>query len=340
MPGRTARFVALGVFLALLLITNAWEMQTLRRDGERRLQQDAASLAKRTSLLLAGITWAMDAPAARNAIFVEMEDLRLAGMLIHGREELLEGMRRNSLWEPVPWDDLMPENSVEASAPIIMEDVPVGEVVIYLSRRALNEEFAAKARREFVRLAVLALIPCIGMALLLWQRIAHRAAGGTESCNASFMPSPLFASLYKDAPYAEEKQTVPPTPLQLPPDWHSENVRRAYLESCDAFIRNQYNSAALLCLLTAREDWGELREAARALREAALAINAGPLAAAALSLQEAALANTASAARRVEHCIHALIRLFTTIEHVLRDNDAYTRGDNACIIQIKPSTIT
>jgi hypothetical protein len=188
MSGWTIRFAALTAFLVVLVISSAWEMYALRHDGELRLQQDAKSLTKRASLHLAGISWEMDAPAARSYIFVEMEDIRLAAMLIYDREGLLEGMRRNMLWEAVPWDDLTPENSVEASAPIMMEDVPVGEVIIYLSRRALDEELAAGARREFLRVAALAVIPCIALALLLWQLAARRAANGAKARDAFPMP--------------------------------------------------------------------------------------------------------------------------------------------------------
>jgi HPt (histidine-containing phosphotransfer) domain-containing protein len=118
------------------------------------------------------------------------------------------------------------------------------------------------------------------------------------------------------------QKAVPMPPLRLPPDWDTEDVRRAYLEASRAFIRDQQNGAALLCQLTAHEDWGELRATARALREAALTLNAPSLAAAALSVQEAALANTASAAWHVEECIHALTQVLNTLEQLLRDNNA------------------
>ena len=322
MPGWTVRFAALIAFLILLVISSAWEMHALRHDGEIRLQQDAGSLAKRVALHLAGVSWHMDAPAARSFIFVEMENLSLAAMLIHDREGLLEGMRRNGLWEPVPWDDLTPENSVEASAPIIMEDVPVGEVIIYLSRRALDEALSAKARRELARVAALAALPCIALALLLWQLAALRATDGAAMRDACLMPSPSH-------PFDRGRETVQTPPLLLPPDWDREEARRAYLEACRAFIRDQQTSAALLCQLTAGEDWGELRATARALREAALALNARHLAAAALAVQEAALSHTASAARHVEACIPALAQALTAAERLLRDNAASTQGEKA-----------
>jgi HPt (histidine-containing phosphotransfer) domain-containing protein len=334
MPGWFVRSAALTAFLALLVISSAWEMHARRHDGELRLQQDAQSLAKRASLHLAGVSWEMDAPAARGFIFVEMEDLRLAAMLIYDRTGLLEGMRRNNLWEVVPWDDLMPENCVEAAAPVMMEDVQVGEVILYLSRRALDEELSAGARREFARVAALALIPCIALALLLWRLAAHRAACSAQTPPASpappvsSLPQAAMSSGSKGSP-VDEKREAAPAPLHLPPDWNREEVRRAYFKECRAFLREQQAGAALLCRLAAREEWGELREAARALREAALALNAPPLAAAALSVQEAALADTASAARHVERCIPVLIRVFHELEGLLRDNDEAARGEKA-----------
>ena len=319
MSGWTARFAALTTFLALLVISSAWEMHTLRNEGENRLQQDAKSLAKRAALYLAGISWEMDAPAARSAIFAEMEDLRLAGMVIHDREGLLEGMRRNGLWEPVPWDDLAPENSVEASAPIMMEDVPVGEVVVYLSRRGLDENLAARARRELVRVTALAVIPCIALALLVRQLAARRTEQGMA----------IHASQGMDGKNSAGIQKAVMAPLQLPPDWDNDNARLAYLEACRAFLRDRHACAALLCRLAASEDWGELREAARGLREAALALNALPLAEAALAVQDAALAYTASAARQVENCLPALASVLKAADTLVRDNAETARGEKA-----------
>jgi HPt (histidine-containing phosphotransfer) domain-containing protein len=338
MSGWTAHVAALTAFLAVLVISSAWEMHALRHDSEIRLQWDAETLAKRAGLYLAGITWERDVPAARNAIFMEMEDVRLVGMLIHDREGLLEGMRRNRLWEPVPWDDLTPENSVEASASITMEDVPVGEVVIYLSRRTLNEELAARARRELARLTALALIPCIALALLLWQRAAGRTAYGKNAHDVPSMPpEPVPFAAARHGDIGRERAVA--SPLQLPPDWHNnEEARQAYLEAGRAFIRTQQAGAAQLCRLTAREDWGELRKAARALREAALAVNARSLAAAALSVQEAALANTASAARRVEHCISVLTQVLNALGHALHNNANAVRGSTQDVNQTSIDT--
>ena len=217
-------------------------------------------------------------------------------------------MRRNRLWEPVPWDDLVPENSVEASASLMMEDVPVGKVVVYLSRRTLDEELSAKARRELVRVAALAVVPCIAMAQLLWQLAVRRTTH-----RSSF----------------EEHGDAPSAPLHVPPNWSNDDARLAYLDACRAFIRNRHASATLLCRLAAREDWGELRATARDLREAALALNAGSLAAAALSIQEAALAHTASASRHVENCIPTLAQVQTAIIQILRDNAVSSQGENA-----------
>ena len=326
----TARFAALTIFLALLVISSAWEMHTLHHDGDLRLQQEAGTLAKRASLYLTGICWDMDAPAARSSIFTEMEDLRLAGMLIYDREGLLEGMRRNGNWEPVPWDDLVPENSVEAAAPIIMEDVPVGQVVIYLSRRTLDEELSAKERRELARISALAVIPCIAMARLLWQLATRRTTPSAQTHETVFSLLKRILSTEKhDRSRAREHRSMSAPPLQLPVNWDNEDVRRTYLKACRAFIRDQHASAALLCQLTAREDWGELRAMALALHETALPLNALPLATAALSLQEAALAHTASAARCVENCLSALAQVLSAIEHLLRDTAEYPHGEDA-----------
>ncbi|MDR2695034.1 MAG: hypothetical protein LBC79_01460, partial [Deltaproteobacteria bacterium] len=265
MSGRTIRAAALAVLLAVLVISSAWEMHALRHEGEFRLRRDTVTLVKRAGLHFARICWERDAPAARGSIFVEMEDLRLAGMVIHDREGLLEGMRRNGLWESVPWDDLLPENSVEAAAPVMMEDVQVGEVIVYLSRRALDEEISARARREFARVAALAVIPCIALALLLREFAARRAEQQTQTASP-MPPQPLSPVQRQNDKRRAGGEAVPTTPLRLPQDWNSEDARRAYLEACRAFLRDRHASAALLYRLAAREEWGELREAARSLR--------------------------------------------------------------------------
>jgi HPt (histidine-containing phosphotransfer) domain-containing protein len=181
-----------------------------------------------------------------------------------------------------------------------------------------------------VRVAALAVIPCIALALLLWQLAAGRAAQGAETRNAAPMPPelPLADEVRRGKSRGWEQETAP-LPLQLPTDWNNEDARQAYREMCRAFIRDQRGSAALLYQLTAREDWGELRATARALHEAALALNARSLAEAALSVQEAALASTPSAARRVEACISALAQVYKALELLLRDSAECARGANA-----------
>jgi len=207
----------------------------------------------------------------------------------------------------------------------MIEDVPVGEVVIYLSRRTLEEELAAKARRELTRVAVLALIPCIAMAQLLWQRALSLAPGRSAAISSASAPlsEPLRAvgtqALVDKGHAAQGKERASPA-LHVPNPWDKEEQRKAYLDACRAFVRDHHGSAALLYQLVAREDWGELRATAKALHEAALALHAQPLAKAALSLQVAALANTSSAARHVETCIPLLAEVLRELKQLLCDN--------------------
>lgn len=291
------RVAALCAFLALLAASGAWELRALRRAEDQRLEREARLASARISLYLANVIWEMDAPGARNALFIEMEDLRLAGVLLHDREGMLEGMRRNEFQEPTPWDDVIPQDSVEARAPVLMEEQPVGEVTVFLSRRGAQEEIAAAERRELLRLGALSLIPCLFLAHLLWQEAARRAAARRE-CDIS------PASMGNAAAPAS-----PSEPTLFPPgaDAQDAAARRA-------FMRDQRNAAARLYRAVAREDWGELRAEACALHGAALAIRAPELARAALEVKEAALSNTGAAARRVEHCVPVLARVFAALE--------------------------
>jgi hypothetical protein len=271
-------------FLALLVLGGVLEMHALRRDGEARLKRDAQTLAARAALQLAGVVREMDAPGARASLFAEMEDARLAGMLIHDREGFLEGMRRNARWESVPWDDLIPENAEEAESPVMMEDTPIGRVTVYLSRRSNDEELSAACRRELLRVGVLSLFPCAVLAPFLRRPVPQRAGG----------------------------KTPPAAPRDAEGD--HPDVRRA-------FAREMRAVSAPLYLAAAREDWAELRSLAADLHETALrlappengdeatggfAAHVRRLAEAALALREASLGDTKSAARRVEECSEAL----------------------------------
>jgi hypothetical protein len=286
---RTQRIAALCAFLLLLVASNAWEMRALRREGELRLQRDAQSLAGRVALYLPATVWDMDAVNARAVVFNEMDDPRVDAVLIHDREGLLEGMRRNDRGEPVPWDDLMPENTVEAEAPVLMEDRPIGRVTVRLSRRTTEEELSAASQRALARTAALAFLPCVFLAASL-----RRLALPDGEC--------------RTVPQPEQRES--PAKREIPPD-----------DLCRAFLRKRQKDADALYRPAAREDRAELAALAGALREDALRLTAGEafvpeatrLAETALALLEAARLG-APVAGRTEACAESLTRLLRALD--------------------------
>jgi len=163
------------------------------------------------------------------------------------------------------------------------------------------------------------------MALLLWRSATQRTAYCAQARPASSTPYPAPAETW-DGGTDGEKGVVP---VILPPQNLNREDAQAYLAACRAFIGDHRDGAALLCRLAAREEWGELREAARSLCDAARALHAPALAAAALSVWEATLVDTAAAARHVEHCIPALNQTLGELERLLRDNAEPARGEKA-----------
>ena len=166
------RRLALAVWAAallLFLIMGVWNVNEDRQQAENRLGSDAGRMAAQLAALLSLPAWELDELAARTIVMAAMADESIYAIKVQSNKGMLEGQRRNYQWEPVPWDDEIPENSVQGMNPLKMEGRPVGTVEVYLSPRITDEDLAQKARREVARFSISAAFCTLVLLLLLWH---------------------------------------------------------------------------------------------------------------------------------------------------------------------------
>ena len=224
--------------LLLFLLMGVWNVREDRQEAENRLGSDAGRMAAQLAALLSLPAWELDELAARTIVMAAMADESIYAIKVQSNKGMLEGQRRNYQWEPVPWDDEIPENSVQGMNPLKMEGRPVGSVEVYLSPRITNEDLAQKARREVARFSLSAAFCTLVLLLLLWHwgdltrvrvlffmrtpfhpdapklvgSAAAPVAGGDKS--PDFTPSPVAAPASAVTPPTNpQAQTVPPDVL-------------------------------------------------------------------------------------------------------------------------------
>ena len=166
------RRLALAVWAAallLFLLMGVWNVNEDRQEAENRLGSDAGRMAAQLAALLSLPAWELDELAARTIVMAAMADDSIYAIKVQSNKGMLEGQRRNYQWEPVPWDDEIPENSVQGMNPLKMEGRPVGSVEVYLSPRITDEDLAQKARREVARFSLSAVFCTLVLLLLLWH---------------------------------------------------------------------------------------------------------------------------------------------------------------------------
>jgi len=224
--------------LLLFLLMGVWNVREDRQEAENRLGSDAGRMAAQLAALLSLPAWELDELAARTIVMAAMADESIYAIKVQSNKGMLEGQRRNYQWEPVPWDDEIPENSVQGMNPLKMEGRPVGSVEVYLSPRITNEDLAQKARREVARFSLSATFCTLVLLLLLWHwgdltrvrvlffmrtpfhpdapklvgSAAAPVAGGDKS--PDFTPSSVAAPAFAvTTPTNPQAETVPPDVL-------------------------------------------------------------------------------------------------------------------------------
>ncbi len=298
-------------FLLLSTGLAALELHMARTDGEERLAEDARRIARRAGDILALPAWRMDEVAARSIVMTEMEDERVYGITVYDMQGLLEGQRRDEQWDPVPWDDLVPDAMVEGVCPLRMEGRPVGTVRVYLSPRRLEEHMSALWRREAARVLILAVVATVLLAWAACRRMREeppcpsRAAGDVPSPGMGETSSPAEPAVPADDARGNVPETLPGLAV-------GEAVRRlggqaeAYLLLTDFFRRLYARAPQLLLQLAARDEWDSLARLLPPLREAAERLGAARLEASASRLEDAVRARSEAVARCAEECAAAL----------------------------------
>lgn len=162
-------FLLWTLLATLLMALTAWQLHATRMDALQRLHGDAQRMAVRSAQILAVPAWEVNEVSARSIIMAEMEDSRVYAMVVHDRQGFLEGQRRNEHWEPVPWDDLVPDSMVEAHCPLLLEEQPVGSVQVYLSPRLLEEDIFALWWREMARFALSLTAVTLVLGSYMWR---------------------------------------------------------------------------------------------------------------------------------------------------------------------------
>lgn len=145
-----------------------WNLASSRQDAENRLLNDAGRTAAQIAGLLALRGSNLDENSARSIIRGAMDDESLYAIRIETKSGILEGQRRNYLWEPVEWDNEISENCIEGMNPIRIAGRNVGLVQVWLSPRLSGEEEALLLSRERLRFIYIASLWTLALALLFW----------------------------------------------------------------------------------------------------------------------------------------------------------------------------
>lgn len=155
--------------LAIFALLGWWNVVSEEREAENRLVGEATRAAGELARLLTLSQWEIDKFTANAVIEGVMEDERIYAVKISLNDHMLNGQRRNYLWEPIAWDEEIPEHSIQGMNPIKMGGEIIGAVEVWLSPRLMREENSLLAWREVWRMAIITLIWTVVLILVLWQ---------------------------------------------------------------------------------------------------------------------------------------------------------------------------
>ena len=333
--------------LLLFLLMGVWNVNEDRQEAENRLGSDAGRMAAQLAALLSLPAWELDELAARTIVMAAMADESIYAIKVQTTKGMLEGQRRNYQWEPVPWDDEIPENSVQGMNPLKMEGRPVGSVEVYLSPRITAEDLAQKARREVARFCLSAAFCSLVLLLLLWhwgdlarvrlllfERAPLRVGGAGKSGAA--VPADAVTPVADVAKVSAPAEAVSASPVAeaVPAEAQqsddvaagaviSAELGRAFLRrrpeawriTAALFDRTFAHAPGLLLRLYTADDAENLCRLGRILEKAAPCVGAERLASAAHAMQWAVNdTDAASAAQAVEECVLALREVLEALE--------------------------
>ncbi|MBD5539287.1 MAG: hypothetical protein HDQ94_04740 [Desulfovibrio sp.] len=328
---RGAALLVWGTGLALLFLLGLWNLESSRRDAENRLSAEAGRMASQLASLLAIPAWDLDEITARTIVTGAMEDERLYAIKVETRQGMLEGQRRNYLWEPVPWDDEISEDSVQGMNPLKVEGQTVGSVEVWLSPRLMGEEEAQLLARERWRFGLAAALWTLALLLLLWlwgdlaalrrllARVGNPAA--REGGEAGERTEPVVLGLAPRAPEegaeaggANAPEAAPPVDRDLGRRLQRKNPD-AWRVTAGLFRQTFGRAPGLMQRLYADGETAGLCHLGRMLEQAAPCLGAARLTEAAGRMQ-AALNDPDCETRAlpVEECARALEEVLAALE--------------------------
>lgn len=157
------------VGLSLAAGIGLWNYKAAEKDIDNRLIGDAARVAGELAGLLSIQGKMPNVEFANLLINGALEDERVYAVKITAEGRMLDGIRRNYLWEPVPWDDEIAENSIQGLNPLKILGKPVGRVEVWLATRSSQEEKSVFLSREIWRFICFFILWTSVLLLLLWH---------------------------------------------------------------------------------------------------------------------------------------------------------------------------
>lgn len=312
------------VFLGLGL----WNLASSRQDAENRLLSEAGRTAAQIAGLLSLPGSGPDSMSARAIVVAAMEDERVYAIKIQTRHGILEGQRRNYLWEPVAWDDEIAENCVQGMNPVKIGGKPDGVVEVWLSPRSNKEDAGMLAGRERWRFIAFATVWTLALVLVFWQWGVWKRLRELWLTRNSAKNPDAVSRLINSAKEADTGETDGFHQLVSAKAGHEFQCQHpdSWLVTAGLFRQTFAHAPNLISRLYAEGELAGLCHLGRMLEQAAPCIGAEPLLSAARAMQSA-LNDPECAARAlpVEECAR-------TLEETLAALD--------CNSQRRPATIT
>ncbi len=310
---RVAALVIWVAGLILFICLGVWNLESSRRDAENRLISEAGRAASQLASLLSASVLEPDEISVRAVVSGAMDDDRIYAIKVDSDHGMIEGQRRNYMWEPVPWDDEIAENSVQGMNTFKVDGQPAGTVNVWLSPRLNDEEDSLLANREILRFILAAAMWTGALLLLLWYWGDFRRFGsalGEKTATPSATPhtDALAAEGKANAAAAnsENGDNEPVIDARLGRRHQRRNMD-AWLVTAGMFRQTFARGPALISRLYAEGETAGLCHLGRMLEQAAPCVGASRLARAAHKMQEALNDPDCQArAMPVEECAKAL----------------------------------
>jgi len=316
------RWLAFVIWLAGLFIFASlgwWNLAASRNDAENRLISEAGRTAAQIAGLLATPGAYTDHDAARAIVKAAMEDERIYAIQARMKHGVMEGLRRNYLWEPVPWDDEIAENCVQGMNPIRVGGQLEGRVDVWLSPRLNVEEGSLLEKREHLRLFLVGSLWTLAFVLLLWHWGEFRhfrnlmiAPAKSDAAKESKAEKIVLGLGRAGEPAVGVHVAKGPDAAQRLVDGRlgqefQKNNRNAWLITAGMFRQTFARAPALMGRLYADGEMAGLCHLGRMLEQAAPCVGARPLAKAARAMQNALNdPDCKTRALPVEACAHVL----------------------------------